>query len=309
MVGRGRSSIGDPFSSAPLAAVVIAMPDEQAIILALTWLNLWLGKAPKPLDLILATLQGVPQVYNRDPAKPMNLKPTSGTQAKRALASLRARGWLRVSRDSVGGQACYDLCIPRMEFDDAIDLVIARLAPESVARLGGKIQSRSIKLAGRMPVYQANPAPAPKAQQGDLIPPDDAEKSKADKAAAVHQRAMLANELEKIWAELWGAKYEPPLRATGTTRGVFNFYAQEGVQPATFRAKVTAYLAQSDTWVTAAKHSLFALNTRWSQLGATAAPAAECKHPWADFKIAKDFGNNVQGHCGLCSKPMTRGKE
>lgn len=295
-----------PFTTADLAAVVVATPDEQAIILALNFLDWWLGPGPKGLELILAVLQGVPQLYGSQ--NPRTLKHMSETQAKRAVSSLKARGWLRTKR-GFGGLAEFALSIPRMELEDAKDLVASRLSPDLVGKLGSSIEARVLRMKGKVPVYLPTDRPAPAPSQPELLEDDAETKSRKAKAAAAAGLAMLANELEEIWSTRWADKYkEAVLKARGRERGEFNNYAAENVQPAIFAAKVDAYLLQVDDYIVNARHSIFLLRSRWSQLAALQAPAAACSHPWEEFEVHKDYGLNVSGICRKCLKPLTRSK-
>lgn len=296
-----------PVVTLDLAALVFATPDEQAVVLALSWLDWWLGiKVPKGLKLILAVLKGLPQLYGKE--KPRALKHISETQAKRAIASLRARAWLRTSRGDFGDITAYSLCIPRMELDEAKDLLVSRLSPEVLEKLQIKsIEARAARLAP--PAYEAKALPPPGAVQEGLFEDSAEEKAKKAERAAAGARAALANQLEDVWAELWGGKYgELVLKATGRERGVFNNFAREGVDADLFRAKVAAYLLQADDYIITHRHSLHLLKSRWYQLGGRPAAAAACTHPWEQFQVETDYGLNVDGRCKGCNKSMTRGK-
>lgn len=261
-MSKNPESSPNPFAVTDLPALVLATPDEMAIVTALNWLDWWLGKGPKGLDTILAVLKGVEQPYN---SKGRKLQHMSETQAKRVLASLKARGWLKTGREEMGGLAVYTLTIPRMELDDAKDLVASRMSAAAVAKLGGNIKFRVARMAGKAPIYKAQPAPAGDPEQQDLLPEVFQDETLAREVAI--QEA--ADAMETIWSDRWGKKYrEIVLEAKGATRGVFEGFAREGVSVELFDAKVEAYLLQADDEILKKRHTIFWLRIRWAQLGA-----------------------------------------
>ncbi len=258
------SSIPYNFTPIPMTAVLLATPDEQAVILAIHILAQLFGKGPKPMEMILGALEALPQIYNRDPKKPRTLQAMSQTQGKRAIASLRARGWLISYRTEAGGLGGYDLRIPDMEFEDAKDLVASRLSPLLVAKLGGDIKTRVDRMAGKKPAYQARPQPQGDPEQGDLDLGAGEEDGKDQEQAIADQTTKLAG----IWKELFEKRYpgEKVLEAKGAVWGYFKGFADEGVTAELFTAKVVAYLEQADNFIIKERHGLFLLRIRWSQL-------------------------------------------
>ncbi len=257
-----RSSIPYNYTPIQLTAVLLATPDEQAVILALHAAKQLIGPGPKPLPVILAVLQALAQVYN---PTGQHLQPMSASQAKRAIATLKARKWCSSHRDAFGGLGGYDLHVPDMEFEDAKDLLASRLSPSLVAKLGGDIKARVDRMAGKAPAYVAEPAPAAEPEQGDLAlgTNEDQDKQQAQTDADMTER------LAGIWAELFEKRYpgEKVLKATGAVWGYWNkFVVQDGVTEALFRAKVIAFLAQNDFYITEQRHKYTLLRTRWSQL-------------------------------------------
>jgi len=144
-----RGTEREPFTTIDVRAVIDATPEEQAVILAIQFLHWWLGPAEaKGLELIEAVLRN-PQRPDRVPAGEPGCKEELGQISpraiKRALARLRARGWVETER-AFKGPTSYRLTVPTLAFKDSYETVAARLSPAIRARLA----QRAVEPSGQL---------------------------------------------------------------------------------------------------------------------------------------------------------------
>lgn len=142
-----KGSEREPFTTIDIRAVIDSTPEEKAVILAIQFLHWWLGPdKAKGLELIEAVLI--------NPERPKRLKAgttkdelaqISPRAIKRAIARLRARGWLETSR-AFKGKTSFTLTVPTLAFKAAYEIVGARL-PESIR---AELAQRAIEPSGQL---------------------------------------------------------------------------------------------------------------------------------------------------------------
>lgn len=142
-----KGSEREPFTTIDIRAVIDATPEEQAVILAIQFLHWWLGpEKAKGLEMIEAVLI--------NPDRPKRLKAghteeelaqISPRGIKRALARLRARGWVETSR-AFKGKTAFTLTIPTLAFKAAYEIVALRF-PDAIR---AELAQRALEPSGQL---------------------------------------------------------------------------------------------------------------------------------------------------------------
>lgn len=244
-----------PFTTIDLLAVITATPEEQAVLLAIQFLHWWLGpEEGKGLDLILAVL-----VDNDQPQRiPVaNTKDTLGQiterQVKRALARLRARGWVTESKTFSGAKS-YRLTVPALTWREAQGRVLGRLPDAIRARLApkdaGLLGQPGLPLGPGSPPIQASLAP-PNNKRLDLQP-----RKTPDPWQDIFSTA---------WCQKTGESYWPLEK---TALDILASYRNGGVTEDQFKGKLTVYLQMDhDEFVVKNRFNLMTMvKWRWLQL-------------------------------------------
>ncbi len=120
----------DPFVLIDVRAVIDSTPEEMAVLLALQLLHWWLGPGPKGLEAIVAVLV--------NPDQPTRVKAGVGETKeglsqisergiKRALARLKARGWVDAPK-GFGTKTAYVMTVPPITYNEVYAQLKGRMS-------------------------------------------------------------------------------------------------------------------------------------------------------------------------------------